>query len=176
MAAAADLTSHRNYSPLYWSFVWPCLSKLVLFIFGNTDSQHYTQLTEESIPTTALPHNIPDSNWCSNFWYLGTSLTILLRGWLTTRNVNSSFKLDGGAWRQNVNCGCVELRVTLKCCWGNFPILRLVPGARWPLVVCPPLIKSPGEDNEGGEGHSVPVSRAVNQPSGIFTVPGEGSY
>ena len=30
-----DLTIRRNYSPLYWSFVCPCLSKLTLFIFGN---------------------------------------------------------------------------------------------------------------------------------------------
>ena len=61
--------------------------------------------------------------------------------------------------------------MTLKCCRGNFPILpgRLVPGDR---VVCPPLIKSPGEDNEGGEGHSVPVSRAVNEQRSV-TLPGE---
>ena len=63
--------------------------------------------------------------------------------------------------------------MTLKCCRGNFPIL---PGP-WCQVTgscVPPLIKSPGEDNEGGEGHSVPVSRAVNEPSQSFTVPREG--
>ena len=39
--------------------------------------------------------------------------------------------------------------------------------------MCPPLIKSPGEDNEGGEGHSVPASRAVKEPSRSCTVPGD---